>query len=70
MNLFLYEKHVVEHCHDLQREAEQERMLASLQHSRQSVLRHAVGRLGALLVTLGSRLEGVEQYREQVGCNV
>jgi hypothetical protein len=45
-------------------------MLASLHQSRQSVLRHAVGRLGGLLITLGSRLERVEQYREQVGCNV
>ena len=70
MNLFLYEKQIVEHCHDLQREAQQERMLASLQHSRQSVLRQSVGGFGALLVTLGTRLERVGRYREQVGCNV
>jgi len=59
MNLYLYEKHVVEHCHDLQREAEQERMLAGLDRSRQSVLWHTIGRLGVLLVTLGTRLEQV-----------
>ena len=70
MNLYLYEKCVVEHCRDLQREAEHERMLAGLQHSRQSVLRHTVGRLGGLLVTLGTRLEHVEQYDEQAACNV
>ena len=68
MNLFLYEKQIVEHCHDLQREAQQERMLASLQHSRQSVLRQSVGGFGALLVTLGTRLERVGRYREQVAC--
>ena len=60
MNLYLYEKHVVEHCQDLQREAEQERMLAGLDRSRKSVLRHAIGRLGVLLVTLGIRLEQVK----------
>ena len=68
MNLFLYEKQIVEHCHDLQREAQQERMLASLQHSRQSVLRQSVGGFGALLVTLGTRLERVGRYREQAAC--
>lgn len=68
MNLFLYEKQIVEHCHDLQREAQQERMLASLQHSPQSVLRQLVGGFGALLVTLGTRLERVGRYREQVAC--
>ena len=68
MNLFLYEKQIVEHCHDLQREAQQERMLASLQQSRQSVLRQSVGGFGALLVTLGTRLERVGRYREQVAC--
>jgi len=60
MNLYLYEKHIVEHCHDLQREAEQERMLAGLDRSRKSVLRHTIGRLGVLLVTLGIRLEQVK----------
>ena len=60
MNPYLYEKRIVEHCHDLQREAEQERMLAGLDRSRKSVLRHTIGRLGVLLVTLGIRLEQVK----------
>lgn len=63
-NLHIQDRLLAEHRQDMQREAEQQRMLAGLPKNHQSLGRHAVSRLGALLVTIGTWMEQVEQ-REQ-----
>ena len=56
----LYDKVAAEHRQDLQREARQRHLLAGLPRHHLSMGR-IVGRLGALLVALGSRMEQIEQ---------
>ena len=46
---------------DLLREAEKQRLLAQLPRYRQSTIRSAAGKLGVLLLKLGSRLKQFEQ---------
>jgi len=58
-NMFLLEQRVREHNRQLQREAEQERMLAGLSHH--SVMRYLLGRLGTFFVMLGTRMQQLEQ---------
>ena len=62
--LHIYDKLLAEHRQDMQREMDQQRMLAGLPKNHHSLGRHAVGRLGAFLVTVGTWMEQVEQ-REQ-----
>ena len=57
MNFYvhLYDKLAAEHRQGIQHEREQKRLLAGLPHD--NVARRAAGRLGVLLVALGTRLE-------------
>jgi len=57
--MFLHEQRIREHDRQRQREAEQERMLAGLPHH--SVVRYLLGRLGTFFVTLGTRMQQLEQ---------
>ncbi|HZR40376.1 MAG TPA: hypothetical protein VFB12_09695 [Ktedonobacteraceae bacterium] len=60
-NMDLYEKAREEHYQDLRREAENNRLLAQLPQQRRSLSRYAVGKLGVLLLNLGTWLKGFEQ---------
>lgn len=58
-NVNYYDKLAAEHRQGLLLEMEQKRLLARLPHH--SVGRRVAGRLGVLLVALGTRLEKFEQ---------
>jgi len=59
--VYLYEKVRQAHSQDLLREAEKRRLLAQLPRHRRSISRYAAGKLGVLLLKLGTRLKQVEQ---------
>jgi hypothetical protein len=59
INMYLYEKAREVHSQDLLREAEKERLLAQLPRQRPS--RYVAGKLGVLLLKLGSWLKQFEQ---------
>ena len=58
-NMYLYEKAREAHYQDLQREMAENRLLAHLPRHRLS--RRVAGKLGVLLLKLGSRLKQFEQ---------
>ena len=58
-NMYLYEKAREAYYQDLQREMAENRLLAHLPRHRLS--RRAAGKLGVLLLKLGSRLKQFEQ---------
>ena len=58
---YLDEKVRQVHYQDLLREAEKRRLLAQLPRHRRSISRYAAGKLGVLLLKLGTRLKQVEQ---------
>ncbi len=58
--VYLDEKLRQAHSHDLLCEAEKERLLAQLPSNRWSISRHAAGKLGVLLLKLGTRLKQFE----------
>jgi hypothetical protein len=60
-NMYLYEKAHEVHYQDLLREAEKERLLAQLPRHRRSMIKRAAGKLGVLLLKLGTRLKQFEQ---------
>ena len=60
LNLYVHEHLVATHCQDMQREAEQSRLIARLPHQHRSVVRYAVGMLGRVLVMVGTRMRQVE----------
>lgn len=61
---FLYQQVAEAHRADLLREAEQARLAASAQLPRQpGMVRVAIGRMGTLLVDLGTRMKRVEMPR-------
>ncbi len=64
-NFYLQDKRVEEHLQDLQREANQQRIVADLPRHRRSVGKHIVSRLGTQLVALGTWLERVEQHDKE-----
>ena len=64
-NFYLQDKRVEEHLQDLQREANQQRIVADLPRHRRSVGKHIISRLGTQLVALGTWLERVEQHDKQ-----
>ena len=66
MNLYVHERLVATHCQDMQREAEQYRLAARLPRKRRGVVRHAIGMLGVLLITVGTRMRQVEPRGETV----
>lgn len=61
MNFYMhhYDRLAAEHRQELLHEMEQKRLLAGLPHH--SMARRAAGRLGVLLVALGTRLEELDQ---------
>ena len=59
-NIHHYDKLAAEHRQELRHEMEQKRLLACLPHH--NVARRAAGRLGVLLVALGTRLEEFDQH--------
>jgi hypothetical protein len=58
--LYLDEKLRQTRYHELLREAEKERLLAQLPRQRWSTINRAAGKLGVLLLKLGSRLKQFE----------
>ena len=60
-HIYLTEKASEAHRQELLREAERERLLAQLPRHRRSVSRYAAGKLGVLLLWLGTRLRPFEQ---------
>ena len=60
-NMYLYEKAWEVHYQDLLREAEKRRLLARLPRHRRSLSRRAAGKLGILLLKLGTWLKQFEQ---------
>lgn len=60
-NLYLYEKAREAHYQDLLRETEKRRLLARLTRHRRSMSRRAAGKLGILLLKLGTWLKQFEQ---------
>ena len=61
-NVHYYDMFVAEHRQGLQHEMEQKRLLAGL--PRNNVARRVAGRLGVLLVALGTRLEEFDHRRK------
>ena len=59
--IYLDEKVRQAHYQVLLREAEKERLLAQLPRHRASTIRRVAGKLGVLLLKLGTRLKQVEQ---------
>jgi hypothetical protein len=59
--IYLDEKVRQAHYQDLLREAEKERLLAQLPNHRRSTIKRAAGKLGVLLLKLGTRLKQFEQ---------
>jgi len=59
--MYLNEKAREVHYQDLLREAEKERLLAQLPRYRRSIFRYAAGKLGLLLLKLGTRLKQFER---------
>jgi hypothetical protein len=60
-NMYLSEKAREAHCQDLLREAEKRRLLARLPRHGRSMSRHLAGKLGILLLKLGTWLQRFEQ---------
>lgn len=60
-NVYLNEKVRQAHYQDLLREAEKQRRLAHLPRYHRSTIRRAIGKLGVLLLKLGTWLKQMEQ---------
>ena len=60
-HMYLYEKACEVHCQDLLRQAEKERLLKQLPRHHRNMFKHATGKLGILLLKLGTRLKQFEQ---------
>lgn len=59
--MYLDEKIRQTHYPELLREAEKERLLAQLPHHRWSTIKRVAGKMGVLLLKLGTRLKEIEQ---------
>ena len=59
-NMYLYEKACEAHSQDLRREAEKAQMLSHLPRHLRNTSRYAAGKLGVLLLKLGTRLKQFE----------
>ncbi len=66
LNLYVHEHLVATRCRDMQREAEQHRLIARLPRKHRSAVHYAVFLLGRGLVTVGTRLRQVEPHTEPV----
>ena len=65
-SIYNQERLALDHRQQLLREAEHERRLAELPQQHMSLLRLIVGKLGDLLMTIGSSLKRFEQRTEVV----
>ena len=65
-SIYNQERLALDHRQQLLREAEHERKLAELPQQHLSLLRLIVGKLGDLLMTIGSSLKRFEQRTEVV----
>ncbi len=65
-NTYNQERLAFDHRSQLLREADYERKLAELPHQQVNLMRLIVGKLGVLLVTLGSSMQQFEQRRQPV----
>jgi hypothetical protein len=63
-NYYLQKKVLQAHREELLRQAEQQRLLAHLPRDLQSLARQLAGKLGVLLVALGTNLQRLEPERE------
>ena len=61
--MYLYEKAREEHSHDLQHEMAEKQRLSHLPRHRLSRGRRVVGKLGVLLLKLGTQLKQFEQVQ-------
>jgi hypothetical protein len=66
-HLHIHEQLLFEHCQDLFRERQQQRLEARLRHHHFSYGRGIAGRLGAFFIVLGMRLKRLEPGSEAVG---
>jgi hypothetical protein len=66
MNHYIHEQLLATRRQEIQREVEQYRLVACLPSRRGSLLLHAVGMLGSLLVTVGTHLKKAELASESV----
>jgi len=64
--MYLYEKAHEEHNQDLLRKAEMERMIVQLPRHRLSMSRRVAGKLGVLLLKLGTQLKQFEQSQNAI----
>jgi hypothetical protein len=60
-HMYLYGKAQEAHYQDLRREVEKSRLLAHLPRNRKSISRYAAGKLGMLLLKIGTWLKRFEQ---------
>lgn len=65
-NIYNQERLAFDHRQNLLREAEHERKLADLPQQHISLMRLVIGKLGDLLVTLGSSMKQFEQQEKPV----
>src|SRR6266516_5191760 len=63
------EQFMIEYVRKLQREAEQERMLAGLRKPYRGIVRYLIGCLGIFLVAPGTSRQQLEQTDQQAVCN-
>ncbi len=66
-NLHIHEQLMAEHRQDLLRERQQQRLVVRLRQQRVSHVRRFAGRLGALLIALGTSLKQLEPRSEAAG---
>ena len=64
-NIYIHEQLMFERQQELQREMEQQWMLAGLRRHRSGVVRRLAAGVGKILLALGTRLKGLESRGEQ-----
>jgi hypothetical protein len=64
-NIHIHEHLMLERYQELQREMEQQRMVAELRRHRFGVVRRLAAGVGTILLALGTRLKGLESHGEQ-----
>jgi hypothetical protein len=65
-NIHIHEQLMFERCQERQRAADQQRLVAGLRWSRSSLTRRLAGKLGVLLVALGTSVQRLALSGKQV----
>jgi hypothetical protein len=65
-NIHIHEQLMFERCQERQRAAAQQRLVAGLRRSHSSLARRLAGKLGVLLIALGTSLQRVALNGKQV----